>query len=70
MPNDMQIKLNGRPRTVAPGSSLVRLLSELGLPGEHVVVEHNGQIVPPDHWSRTVIRVGDTVEFVHLVGGG
>jgi len=46
------------------------LLQQLNLPGGAVVVELNGSIVKRGSYGTTMVRDGDAVEIVRLVGGG
>ena len=66
------IILNGQPRTFSDlqPPTLEQLIAELGLKGDRVAVEHNGQIVPRATWPQTSIHEGDKLEVVHFVGGG
>lgn len=50
--------------------SLERLLGELGVKGDRVAVERNGEIVPRALWAGTLVGEGDRLEVVHFVGGG
>jgi sulfur carrier protein len=69
----MQFVLNGQPRDfpqlTAP-ALLKELIAELGLKGDRVAVEHNGNIVPRGEWETTSLNEGDRLEIVHFVGGG
>jgi sulfur carrier protein len=66
--------LNGQSRAfetlTAERASLEQLIGELGLKGDRVAVEHNGEIVPRSGWSETLLAGGDRLEVVHFVGGG
>ena len=65
--------LNGQSRafdTLPEPASLEQLISELGLKGDRVAVEHNGEIVPRSGWAQTAVNGGDRLEVVHFVGGG
>jgi sulfur carrier protein len=67
------VVLNGQPRsftTLSEAPSLDQLVTELGLKGDRVAVEHNGAIVPRASWPRTMLNAGDRLEVVHFVGGG
>ncbi len=46
------------------------LITDLGLKGDRVAVEHNGNIVPRAEWANTSLEDGDRLEIVHFVGGG
>lgn len=65
--------LNGHSRSFAtlfPSSTLEQLIAELGLKGDRVAVEHNGEIVPRARWTETPLSDSDRLEVVHFVGGG
>jgi sulfur carrier protein len=69
----MQLVLNGQSREfpqLAAGANLQDLVADLGLKGDRVAVEHNGNIVPRAEWPRTALTEGDRLEVVHFVGGG
>jgi sulfur carrier protein len=65
--------VNGQTRafeTLPQPASLEQLIGELGLKGDRVAVEHNGEIVPRSGWAGTLLNGGDRLEVVHFVGGG
>lgn len=66
----MRIQVNGESREVAAGSTVAALLSELGVTQPHVAVELNLEVVPRAEHRETVLREGDKLEVVTLVGGG
>jgi sulfur carrier protein len=69
----MYFVLNGQSRDfpqLATPAHLEELIAELGLKGDRVAVEHNGNIVPRAEWSATSLADGDRLEIVHFVGGG
>jgi sulfur carrier protein len=69
----LTVILNGQPRdfdTLPQPASLEQLIGELGLKGDRVAVEHNGEIVPRAGWGETTLNGGDRLEVVHFVGGG
>jgi sulfur carrier protein len=69
----MQFVLNGQPKefpALAAPACLKQLVEELGLKGDRVAVEHNGNIVPRAEWESTSLSEGDRLEIVHFVGGG
>jgi thiamine biosynthesis protein ThiS len=66
----MIVTLNGEERGVPDGMTVRELLDHLSLSGGPVAVEINRGIVPrAEHVSRPV-QAGDSIEIVHLVGGG
>ena len=45
-------------------------LEENGINPQRIAVELNGEILPKAQYSNTVLKDGDVVEIVNLVGGG
>jgi thiamine biosynthesis protein ThiS len=70
MNETIQIVVNGEPRAVASGASLLELLAALELDPRAVVVEHNRHIVRRPALGDVRVAPGDAVELVHFVGGG
>jgi sulfur carrier protein len=66
----LRIRLNGEPRSIAPGTSVDALVRLLDLRPEVVAVELNERLVARDLRGTTVLRDGDRIEIVTLVGGG
>jgi sulfur carrier protein len=69
----LTLVLNGQSRTfgaLEQSSNVEQLVGELGLKGDRVAVEHNGEIVPRSTWTTTMLSSGDRLEVVHFVGGG
>jgi thiamine biosynthesis protein ThiS len=66
----MRLTVNGRPREVAAGASLPALLDELAIDRRVIAVALNGEVLPRDQYDATILREGDRVEVVRMVGGG
>jgi sulfur carrier protein len=69
----LTLVLNGQARTfdaLQQTANVEQLVGELGLKGDRVAVEHNGEIVPRSSWTETELKSGDRLEVVHFVGGG
>jgi thiamine biosynthesis protein ThiS len=66
----IEVVVNGQPRGVPEGTTLLGLLGELALDARTVVVEHNRQIVRRPELGGVRLAPGDAVEIVHFVGGG
>ncbi len=66
----MDIVVNGEPRNVAPGITILELLRELQLQPERVAVELDRRIVKQPQWAETALGPGAQVEIVQFVGGG
>jgi thiamine biosynthesis protein ThiS len=67
---EIQVRLNGKPRVVPAGLTVRGLLESLELRPELVVVELNREILKRESYGSVPISSGDTVELVHFVGGG
>jgi thiamine biosynthesis protein ThiS len=66
----LEIELNGVRREVREGLSVADLVLDLGLRPEIVAVEVNQDLVTRDRRASTILRSGDRVELVTMVGGG
>jgi thiazole synthase len=68
--SDVTVTLNGKPRKVPDGVSLLELLEQLDVQPSRVVVEHNREIRRRDDFEKTQVHAGDELELVYFVGGG
>ena len=66
----MTVVVNGERRDVRDGATVTQLLESFGVNPQLVAVEVNVDIVRRDQYPTTVLRDGDAVEIVHMVGGG
>ncbi len=66
----VRISVNGEPRELPSGLSVLALLEQFALDPRAVVVEVNRAIVRRPALATTPVRDGDAVELVHFVGGG
>jgi sulfur carrier protein len=66
----VRIQVNGEPRELPDGTTVVLLLERLGVTSGPVAVERNTEIVPRAEHASTVLHEGDEVEVVQFVGGG
>ena len=66
----MRVMVNGGSREVEPGTTVGRLLESLGANPLLVAVEVNVEVLQRDRYGTTVLREGDAVEIVQIVGGG
>jgi len=67
--------VNGEARSLNVGTgtttfSITELLSAMSITTPRVAVEVNRRLVPRAEFSGAVLREGDRVEIVQLVGGG
>lgn len=68
--NAIAVVVNGEPRAVRAGATLLELLAALGIDPRAVVVEHNRRIVRRPALGEVHVTPGDAIELVHFVGGG
>lgn len=61
---------NGKKLEACLPCPLEEFLRSLQLPPRSVVVEHNGQAVPPSEFAQRQINDGDRLEIVRIVAGG
>ena len=66
----MDVTINGETETLAAACNVAELLAARGHDAKRVVVERNGEILPREHFSQTILRETDNLEIVHFVGGG
>lgn len=64
------IVVNGTITTVDHGTTVTRMLNQLGIVAPRVAVEINLAVIDRDAFERTTLREGDRVEIVSFVGGG
>ncbi len=66
----MEIRLNGKAREVADGSSVLQLLQGLSLDAQRVAVMVNEDIVRRERHAEVTLHPGDTVEVLTIMAGG
>ena len=66
----IDIVVNGEPRTVPDGLNLTGLLKWLDVIPDRVAVELDRRIVRKADWPATSILTGAQLEIVQFVGGG
>lgn len=66
----IEIAVNGEPRSVTTGHSVLDLLTELGRHPQTVAIERNGDLLPRARYAETKLEAGDRLEIVGFVQGG
>ncbi|MBI5802629.1 MAG: sulfur carrier protein ThiS [Verrucomicrobia bacterium] len=61
---------NGREIATGFPCTLEQFLVSQQLLPRSVVVEHNGEAVPPSEFPRRTLQPGDRLEIVRIVAGG
>ena len=69
----MKIKVNGKEKDIDLKSEealLSNILKFLGYKTNTIVVEVNELIINSKKWDKKILKYGDKIEFVSIVGGG
>jgi thiamine biosynthesis protein ThiS len=66
----MRITVNGEPMEMEDATTVEGLFKTLGVKTAGAAVELNGEIVARSAYAATVLKSGDAVEIVRMVGGG
>jgi sulfur carrier protein len=66
----MKIKLNGKPHEMPAATGLLQLLESLQVNPDLVAVELNLDIVKRADRAGIVLKEGDEVEVIRMIGGG
>ena len=64
------VQVNGKTVELDQPTALLSYLEGLGVNPRAVAVEHNGVIIERADYANTILRGGDSVEIVRMVGGG
>lgn len=64
------IKVNGEPFVCEKGFSLFDLINHLNFSVKNIVLEYNTNIVSDSDLDTILLKDGDQVEIVTIVGGG
>ena len=68
--NRLTVVVNAEPFEASQGDTIASLLAALELEHERVAVELNEEVVPRSRHAESLLRNGDRIEIVTLVGGG
>ena len=66
----IEIKVNGKVKSVTEKTSLLELANNLKIPIKKVAVELNQEILDKKKLHKTKLKKNDKVEIVHFIGGG
>ncbi len=66
----MEIRLNGKVREVTEGTTIRRLLEELGLHPMRVAVQRNLDIIKRERYEEVILQPDDTIEVLTFMAGG
>jgi thiamine biosynthesis protein ThiS len=66
----MRLTVNGKPRDTSDEGTILDFLLAQNVNPQLIAVEHNGEIIRREHYGDVALHEGDTLEIVHMVGGG
>ncbi len=69
----MKLSINGEIKSIDPEKGriyLSHLIEDLGYHPKLVVVELNKIIINSENWDKIIVKDGDSMEIVTIVGGG
>ncbi len=66
----VKLQVNGEEKICSLGNNLPQFLAEMGLNPRLIAVEYNGEILHRQYWDNTILKTGDRLEIVTIVGGG
>lgn len=66
----IRLQINGEKRELPEPTPLTAFLQTKGIDPRFIVVEHNGEIVRRNAYEDVTLSDGDTLEIVHMMGGG
>lgn len=66
----MQVSLNGEPQELPDGLTVRDLLATRSLDPRYLAVELNRHVISRANHATVVLKEGDVIEIVTLVGGG
>lgn len=68
--NYITLKMNGEPFTCQQNLSVQDILDYLHLNKEHIIIEHNQEIIEYQKINQIILKQGDELELITIVGGG
>jgi thiamine biosynthesis protein ThiS len=66
----MKVQINGKPMDVAGGSTVKQILEQRGISPNVVACELNEKILKRATLGEIVLRDGDVLEIIQMIGGG
>ena len=68
----LRITVNGEEKLIPREMTVLELLKEIGIKLREVglAVAVNEEVVPKSEYGKRIVKEGDRVEIVQLVGGG
>ena len=66
----IEIKVNGKVKSIAAKCKLSDLVKNLKIPIKKVAIELNQEIIDKKKINKIILKKKDKIEIVHFIGGG
>ena len=66
----IQIRVNGKVKSVPAKYSISDLVKNLNIPIKKVAIEYNQEIIDKKKINRIILKKNDKIEIVNFIGGG
>ena len=66
----MLVTINGKKSDVIPDSNIQDVIRTKNLEMTAIIIDLNGNIIAPEHWSDTFLHKDDDLEMIQIIGGG
>jgi sulfur carrier protein len=66
----MTVSLNGERADARGAQTIAELVDRYQLPGQAVLIEHNGLALHRREWPERALSEGDRIEVLRVVAGG
>ena len=67
---ELTIQLNNRPYPYTEGATVGSIMAENNFDFSQIIVKINGVVIEEDFWQSAAVSAGDSVEIIHVFGGG
>ena len=64
------LRINGEDRALPELAAVADLVKHLALPGETLLIEHNGNALRRSEWLDAPLSESDRIELLHIAAGG
>lgn len=66
----LTLHVNGEMRSLQGETALPAFLADLEIDVRRIAIAHNGTVLHREDWPSVVLRDGDRLEIVRMIGGG
>ena len=66
----VKVTVNGKKKEIKEPLDLAKFLQLLDINPRLIAVGYNGEVINRAQYSQVVLKDGDNIDIVHMVGGG